>query len=439
MKVLVGVRSGVSGGESADGLYRPGNDLLLALDSMAGRSGGEEDIYPNMEYSEEEVVNGSNREEKGWEKVGKGGRKINERKRKKQEENSLEGSENESQEGMSGRKKTEMYNVVIRFEGEEGVKRMDPLKMTKIIKTQVGEIKYARVLRDGNLLIGCNSVSQCEKAQKLTSVGKVKVYKTVRVGERKTWGSRGVITGVPISVRMEEMRENLTVYNNTVKGVKRMTKGKEKKETETVLIEFEEQNIPKEVFYGFIRYGVREYIPNPIRCYKCQGFGHLAKKCEGKRRCARCGEDHEYGKCVEGVRPKCSNCGGGHSAAYWGCEVMQQEVKIQAIKVQEKVSYAEAVRRMGQKKSTDKEERGHGQVNHFVMEKVEERIHSEKKRMVTFIAGVINATAGVKSKTERIQIIVKAAIHHLGLREIKWEEVREELSAQASQEQLCVG
>lgn len=54
--------------------------------------------------------------------------------------------------------------------------------------------------------------------------------------------------------------------------------------------------------------------------------------------------------------------------------------------------------------------------------------------MVTFITGVINATPGLKSKTERIQVIVKAAIHHLDMKGLKWEEIRDELSESASQE-----
>lgn len=50
--------------------------------------------------------------------------------------------------------------------------------------------------------------------------------------------------------------------------------------------------------------------------------------------------------------------------------------------------------------------------------------------MVTFIAGVINATYEIKSKTERIQVIVKAAVHHLDMIGLRWEEVRDELSIQ---------
>lgn len=43
----------------------------------------------------------------------------------------------------------------------------DPLKFTKIIKKQVGEVKYARILNNGNLLIGCSSEEQVGKALKM--------------------------------------------------------------------------------------------------------------------------------------------------------------------------------------------------------------------------------------------------------------------------------
>lgn len=79
--------------------------------------------------------------------------------------------------------------------------------------------------------------------------------------------------------------------------------------------------------------------------------------CKGKRRCARCGGEHDYGQCGEGTKPKCCNCGGNHSVAYWGCEA---EVKVQQIRVKEKVSYAEAVRLAGQE-NQNKEGRGNKQ------------------------------------------------------------------------------
>ncbi len=54
-----------------------------------------------------------------------------------------------------------------------------------------------------------------------------------------------------------------------------------------------------------------------------------------------------------------------------------------------------------------------------------DRMYVGKRDLVTFIAGVINSTAEVKSKNEKIQLIVKAAINHLGLVGLTWEEVRD--------------
>ncbi len=71
-----------------------------------------------------------------------------------------------------------------------------------------------------------------------------------------------------------------------------------------------------EVTLGYMSYNVREYVPKPLRCLDCQRFGHTALNCKEKRRCARCGEDHEYEKCRRKVQLKCCNWGGNHSVAY---------------------------------------------------------------------------------------------------------------------------
>lgn len=52
------------------------------------------------------------------------------------------------------------------------------------------------------------------------------------------------------------------------------------------------------------------------------------------------------------------------------------------------------------------------------------------RKLVTFIAGVINGTADVKSKTERIQLIVMAAERHLDITWLSWETVRDDLKHQ---------
>lgn len=213
-----------------------------------------------------------------------------------------------------------------------------------------------------------------------------------------------------------------------------MTRGPEKVETETVVVEFDTKEVPKEVFFGLIRFSVREFVPKPMRCFNCQEFGHIAKVCKGKRRCARCSGDHEYGKCGVGVKPKCCNCGGEHSVAFWGCEVLRQQTVVQKTRVMQRVTYAEACKMVEQERQIGKHRVEEKQVMEKVMAMVERKIEEEKKKMVTFVAGVINATSDVKSKTERIQIIVKAACHSLDMKNIRWEDIRGELISQASQE-----
>lgn len=150
-------------------------------------------------------------------------------------------------------------------------------------------MKFARILGDGNLLIGCNSDVQMERAKKLATVGKVKVSKVVKVGEHRPNGDKGVISGVPLGVYMKDLVENLQVRNSAVKGAKRMTKGGDKKETETVLVDFDVKDISRELYFGFVKYSVREYIPKPMRFFNWQEFGHVTKVCKGKKICARCG------------------------------------------------------------------------------------------------------------------------------------------------------
>ncbi len=92
---------------------------------------------------------------------------------------------------------------------------------------------------------------------------------------------------------------------------------------------------------------VRLYVPPPLRCYKCQKFGHVAAVCRGKQRCTRCGGKHEYGKCGQEVDPKCCNCGGDHSAGYGGCKVRKHAAQVQNVRIQEGLTYSEALKKVG--------------------------------------------------------------------------------------------
>ncbi|XP_041927035.1 uncharacterized protein LOC121690512 [Alosa sapidissima] len=164
------------------------------------------------------------------------------------------------------KEKEEKWNVV-RFDEDGGVKSIDPINLTKIIKNQVGEVKYARILSDGNLLIGCVSEEQVGRAEKLQTVGKTKVVKSVKVGDQ---GSKGVIYGIPLSVDMKELVKNIKEKCDAVQSAKRLTRGFEKTETESVVIQFSTKELPLVLYFGYMRYNVREFTHKPMRCFNCQ-------------------------------------------------------------------------------------------------------------------------------------------------------------------------
>lgn len=55
-----------------------------------------------------------------------------------------------------------------------GVNKINPLKMTKVLNTAMGNIDFAKVLQDENLLIGCNKEEQAAKALKPKEISGVK-------------------------------------------------------------------------------------------------------------------------------------------------------------------------------------------------------------------------------------------------------------------------
>jgi hypothetical protein len=80
----------------------------------------------------------------------------------------------------------------------------------------------------------------------------------------------------------------------------------------SVLLSLEVESLPDKVKLGFISYPVRGYVPNTLRCYRCQAYGHVAAVCrrEGPR-CEKCAEGNETNECVVlGKVMECVNCRG---------------------------------------------------------------------------------------------------------------------------------
>ena len=53
---------------------------------------------------------------------------------------------------------------------------------------------------------------------------------------------------------------------------------------------FNTHKIPKEIKIGYQKINVEPYISNPLKCYKCQRFGHHQDQCTRPPVCRRCRE-----------------------------------------------------------------------------------------------------------------------------------------------------
>ncbi|GFT26539.1 uncharacterized protein TNCV_3603861 [Trichonephila clavipes] len=99
--------------------------------------------------------------------------------------------------------------------------------------------------------------------------------------------------------------------------------------------------LPNTIKAGYLHCKIRPYIPNPLRCFKCQRFGHSQTACRGQLTCSRCASvGHASSDCT--LEQRCVNCSQPHSSDSKLCPKWKIEKQIQEIKTNNNISYQEA-------------------------------------------------------------------------------------------------
>ena len=333
--------------------------------------------------------------------------------------------------------------VKVQFDSPSSI---NPLKITKALHEAVGTVRVTP-LRGGSLIIECSNITQRDK---LLGVNEMEGKKIKCIEWERKKLQLGVVTGVSTDLSCEDILRNVSGAN-VVKCRRLMyTREQVKKESLSILLFFDEKVLPIRIRVGYMSFQVRPYIPPPLQCFQCQKFGHVAAICRGKKRCGKCGgEDHEYGQCQEGVSVKCCNCGGSHSAAYKGCQAHNRAAEVQRVKVEEKLTYAEAIQKVDGKRKAEIGPQGQSHYISYQRSKetsrptCKEMIQVDSVKFLAFLAEVINCTALTEKKSEKIKIIVNAARRHFsGGAEVSFEEISRILNIQqgvqsASQPASC--
>ena len=226
---------------------------------------------------------------------------------------------------------------------EKPITSLSPFVIEKQIEALIGTPKSVKKMRNQTLLIETTRKIQTEQLLKCKTFFNL----SVEVSEHKTLNSsKGIIRDKALK---GESEENIKDYlqDQGVIAVKRfkIRKGHDLVSTNTLLLTFNSVVPPKslKIFYRIIH--VEMYIPNPLRCFNCQRFGHHENNCPVDlgsvcERCGMGGHDYHTNHCTNPAQ--CVNCGKDHLCRSSDCEVWKKEKEIMKLKVTKNLTYPEA-------------------------------------------------------------------------------------------------
>ena len=178
--------------------------------------------------------------------------------------------------------------LIIHSEKGETISSLSPFVVHKTIMSIAGEPKSIKNLRSGDLLIQCAKESHEKNLLQMKTFCGLKCSITPHSSLNT---SKGIIRCPALSrVTSDDIKEGMVEQGVT--DVRRITvrRDGETKLTNTYVLTFNSPNLPTVVKIGFMQVKVDVYIPNPLRCYHCQVFGHHENKCGRHAVCCNCGE-----------------------------------------------------------------------------------------------------------------------------------------------------
>lgn len=139
---------------------------------------------------------------------------------------------------------------------------------------------------------------------------------------------RLILFGAPTSLEGEQLKQELTGIEGMEDGKVEVIKdfiGKNGKRNWLIDVNMQAKNFllsSSSVLIDFTRVRLANYV-SLTRCFKCQGFGHTARRCHSTIKCVRCAGAHDIKDCGT-EEEECANCGEGHRADSKECECFKK-------------------------------------------------------------------------------------------------------------------
>ena len=222
--------------------------------------------------------------------------------------------------------------------------KLSPFAVEKGILGRYGTVKKVSKMRTGGLLIEASRATQARMILDTTCFMGIEVTASPH---RSLNTSKGVIRDYGKDLYdMAEAEIVKELADQGVQGVSRFILKKEDREikTNTYFVTFATSSPPEKLRIGYYFVEVKRYIPNPLRCFQCQEFGHSKKFCKKQLRCWKCGGEGHDGSDCSAENKCCVNCKGDHYSSSKSCPVWIIEKEIQRVKTEKNLPYGEAKR-----------------------------------------------------------------------------------------------
>ena len=206
-------------------------------------------------------------------------------------------------------------------------------------------------MNNGNQIVTCSNVQHVKTLLSCTTLSDGTETVEVVASSLKPVGAKGVYN-LPLEISSEEILLGLAGQKRSFAKRFRF-KCKDSSEfrvSTSVFLQISTTDLPAEVRLGYLLFGIRQFIPKPLRCFNCNRFGHAASHCRGRARCSNCGGEHKYSEC-EADTAKCPNCGGNHSANDKTCPRYKRESEILKLKTTSNLSYADACKEFSESRA----------------------------------------------------------------------------------------
>ena len=225
-------------------------------------------------------------------------------------------------------KETESKHIVI----VDGLKTPKEFKDSQVLKREIYKhkkdihLKYTYPLARGGIAIHVENEKEMEEVQKewpAEAFGNSGSQLSVHtIGP----GSRCVFKNLPPSLGEDFVKDEVMKQCGVQVSVRRLRYRDTKKPLPVAVVTCEAHEGLATLFKAniviakkkikVVSYRTKRNIP--VRCYRCQEYGHVASRCENEERCEKCSESHK-GRCEGKV--KCHNCKGNHGAGARDCPV----------------------------------------------------------------------------------------------------------------------